>query len=480
VIYGDYAFQGLINIVTRVEREIVASVDSYDGRSLDWLFETRLGDAQVSTALGWRNTGEAILPIGRDAREQTRSLIVQAEQGGWRLLAQGEQRRLGEVRGGPPDPGQSDTSYTAVGEYTTEFSESARLRAYAQFLANDVDTGVVRLGPNTFGLGFDGRQWRGGLDAVFERDKITWLAGLDGLWGFIDEAVYRGLPRAIGQPPSPIRISDKRRRVAGAYLQAQLALSERLQLTLGARYDHNGDVGSRTTPRISLVWRPADRHVLKAQYAEGYRSPTFFEIYGDGTASSSLDFEVNATSELSYVYRRAGQTFRATAFRSRIDDMVFIDSRVLRFRNVGRAASDGLELEWDGSIAPQWRWRGSLSYSDAEDNRNAFLQTTRLTRNPDWQGGVGVIWRPIDRFSLAAQLVHVGERDASTIGDGGYQRFDVSAHWRGIGQLPLDMRLGVDNVGNARIAQIVTGPTEQTTIAFQDRIAWVSLGWRFE
>ena len=79
VIYGDYAFQGMINIVTRSGvREIVAGIDNHGGRTLDALHHAELGEIKLSSALGWRNSSEAVLPVGFLAREQSRSLVLRA------------------------------------------------------------------------------------------------------------------------------------------------------------------------------------------------------------------------------------------------------------------------------------------------------------------------------------------------------------------------------------------------------------------
>jgi len=122
--------------------------------------------------------------------------------------------------------------------------------------------------------------------------------------------------------------------------------------TAGVRYSDYSDVGGRARPRLSLVWRPADRHIPKAQYAEGFRSPTFFELYGTGSRNESLDSEVNRTSELNDVGRRPRLSARVTPFRSEIADMIYPIPGTGAFGNSRSGRSEGVELEWTQEITP--------------------------------------------------------------------------------------------------------------------------------
>ena len=273
-------------------------------------------------------------------------------------------------------------------------------------------------------------------------------------------------------------MQDERREVQSAFAQNQIELTDSLHLTLGVRFDDNKDVGERLTPRASLVWQPAQSHVFKAQYAQGHRAPTFFELYSGGSANPNLDFEVNTTTELSYIYRQPGHTLRATLYRARLDDMVFIQPRRPDFGNVAEARSDGVELEWDQRLRQNMDLKLALSHTDAQDNRNATLQLSAIPSTPKWLGHAALIWKASDRQSYGLSWNHVGERRASSIGDGQYDRIDLTAQFEGIWHPKLDLRFGVDNLLNQRTVQILTAPNGATTLPYRDRIYWVDLRWR--
>ncbi len=66
----------------------------------------------------------------------------------------------------------------------------------------------------------------------------------------------------------------------GLFAQDELRLFQSLFLTGGVRYDHNSAFGDATTGRaaVSYVIRATDSR-LKASWAEGFRAPTFNELF---------------------------------------------------------------------------------------------------------------------------------------------------------------------------------------------------------
>ncbi len=478
VLYGDYAFQGLLNIVTRQEgRFVEVGIDDHGAREAHWL--------HAGEAAGWRYSGsfaaldssDVVLPGTRQASEDRRSGVLQLGRGGLRLLAQGEMRDIGPISGNPPDPGFEDSSWSLAGEYAHAFSEELELRTHAQYLDNRYYTGELRTAQGSVDLVFEGNEWRGGGELAWSGwAHQQWLAGVAYMHGDIDLATFRGAGPP-GLPPILLRVTGEQRKVLSGYLQDQIALHDALQLTLGVRWDDNQDVGTRLTPRASLVWQAAEGHVLKAQYAEGHRAPTFFELYT--IPGTDLDFEVNATRELSYIHRTPGRTLRATAYQSRLSDMIFLDPRIRGFGNVASARADGLELEWSQQLGDRLRLDATLGYVDAEDNRNALLVTAPIGATPQLTGNLALAWRMLERTTLGLAWNHVGDRAAAAPASGEYDRIDLNLVVNGWLHPELDLRLGIDNALDERTVHLVTGPTGVTSLDYRDRIAWAQLRWRY-
>ena len=68
-----------------------------------------------------------------------------------------------------------------------------------------------------------------------------------------------------------------------AYVQDQITLADdRVTLTVGARFDGSNDLfEDEVSPRVSVVFNPNDRWVLRSGWSQAFRFPNFNELYND-------------------------------------------------------------------------------------------------------------------------------------------------------------------------------------------------------
>lgn len=480
VLYGDFAFQGLLNVLTRRGgRELSVSV-SRGEQQVHGLLSGALGAWQWSASLAALHGSDVILPRPREASERRHSGILRLEGEGALLQFMAHERDIGTITGGPPDPGFLDAAWSLAAEKRWTLGADLGLRLHGQWLDNEVDSGELQTPTEAISKIFLGRQARVGAELEYGGwARHAWLFGIERTEGRIDRARFFSNFGPSGLP-NLVDVRDQRRQVQSFYLQDAVELTPELRLTLGLRFDDNRDIDTRLTPRASLVWQPADGHVLKAQYAEGHRSPTFFELYANGSLNAAIDFEINTTTELSYIWRRPNATLRLTGYRTRLREMIFVDVTRGGFGNVARADAHGAELEWTALLHPSLRADLNLAWSQARDTRNVpFLRETRITANPDWIGQLGLHWQPAAGIDLGTSLVHVGTRPAASLGDGAYQRLDVNLRFNGIVHPQLDLEAGVDNLFKARTVQLVTIPGGSATFPYQDRVLWAAARWRW-
>ncbi len=282
------------------------------------------------------------------------------------------------------------------------------------------------------------------LEAKLDLNGSPWvghqvLMGVSYADSNIDDAAQLG-PAGT----SPVRLSDIDRHNYSLGLQDQVALNERISLTLGVRFDHYDDVGSLMTPRIAAVYRLGEHHVVKAQYSEGFRAPTFWELYGTGTADEGLDFEVMDTTELSYIYRRTNAVGRMTLYYSEIDDGIFRKSGG-GYGNSVDIDSKGAELEWEQKLGQMLRWQANLSYNDTWDGRYA----PGGDESPGiaaWLGNLALFVQPAAKLMLAGRLLHVGDRYTTDSRVPGYDTVDLSVSRTDLWKAGLTLRVGVKNV----------------------------------
>lgn len=75
----------------------------------------------------------------------------------------------------------------------------------------------------------------------------------------------------------------------GMFVQSNLAPIKQLNITLGARYDHNSRFGSTFNPRLGVVYHATNRTIVKAMYGTAYWAPSPHVAYEKYGSFYSLD-----------------------------------------------------------------------------------------------------------------------------------------------------------------------------------------------
>lgn len=466
VIYGDFAFMGLVNIITRKEGSQVYGRIEAPRRTNEVGARTGLksGPSSFAASLSrwWSDDAPATITV-RDARDRRWFGAGSYERGGFSLAAQTAQRTFQSTN---PGLAFDEESWAADARYTRTLAPKLRTEARLTYLHNDVaavnDT-------------FSGNVTKIGVNAVWDGwRRQSWLAEADYSVSTIDDAAHRP-PPAPGQPPPNLAplAHDVDRTITGLTLQDRIELRNNVALTLGARYDTYSDLDSRLTPRVSLVWRATDRHILKAQYAEGFRPPTFFELYAPPIPNARYPFEVNATTEVNYVYRRTASVGRLTVFRSIMSNMI----RPGGFVTDPNARADGVEGEWSQQLSPSLKIDANASYVDTVDPRRPGAGAPRLP-NPvsaAWLGNLSLLYRPGWGVVVGSRWSHVGKRDA---GDG-FDLVDLTVSRPDVFVHGLDVRAGVKNAFDADVTYLTALPNGNVaTNHFPGRSLFVEIGWR--
>ena len=239
-----------------------------------------------------------------------------------------------------------------------------------------------------------------------------------------------------------------KRTVNSFTVQDEFRLNQHFTLTAGVRHDRYDDIGNSTTPRLAAVWQMAPRHTLKAQYAEAFRAPTFYELYNGGQPAN-IRPETVATTELGYLYKGEGSSGGITLFHSDLKNLiVFIDSAAYTgYSNSSGAMSQGMELEGEHWVTRDLKFSGNLTWlntSDASTNQP-------IPGAGHWLANAGLEYRASQDLAFGIRLREVGERSRET-GDaratlGGYRVTDISARLFNVASTRgLTLRAGVRNV----------------------------------
>ena len=182
---------------------------------------------------------------------------------------------------------------------------------------------------------------------------------------------------AFGTFPDSI---DVQRWTASYYGQAVFDAAT-LAVTAGVRLDDNSQFDTHGTYRVGAVFNPHADTRLRASVGTGFKEPTFFENFAQGSAFGNPDLkpEQSTSWEAGIDQTLAGGrlTLAATYFDQRFRDLIDYNGSVPfgdpNYFNVPGANSRGVEVALDGVLTPAF----------AVTVRYTFLHTNVITGGAD-------------------------------------------------------------------------------------------------
>jgi outer membrane receptor for ferrienterochelin and colicins len=179
--------------------------------------------------------------------------------------------------------------------------------------------------------------------------------------------------------PSPgyYYMDDRRQsRIAAVFGQAEVSLLSNLTLNAGVRYDHYFQTfGGTVNPRVGLVYNPWSSGTFKLLYGQAFRAPNVYELYynseGSARGNPSLRPETIQTYEAVYEqYFARHYRFSLSGYYYHIADLISQQDDgdgVLYFDNVNHVQARGVEFELEAKYPNGWMARGSYALQRAED-----------------------------------------------------------------------------------------------------------------
>lgn len=181
-----------------------------------------------------------------------------------------------------------------------------------------------------------------------------------------------------------------------AFAQYRFA-GERFSSELGVRHDRNQQYGEQTTWNASLTVPLNPRNDVLVSYSEGFRAPTFNDLYDVQYGNPDLRPEHSKSYELQWRSQLASHTrLEASLYRSDLRDAINYDPARRRPGNVDNARINGLELslmqEWAG-----WTSQLGLSMIDPRDRETGHTLQRRARRTLSLD-----LDRQFERFNVGA------------------------------------------------------------------------------
>lgn len=265
--------------------------------------------------------------------------------------------------------------------------------------------------------------YRHGFD--FYRSEL--IAGVDLQHSASDSITYSGrsTTTAIAQQWDVVAI------VTSPFLQYEISPTERIRLSMGARYDSIrycaegytiGRFGVRTdydetadftnvSPKAGITVDLGGEQRLWLSYGQGFVVPsrTYLFTGSRGYAPNpDLDPEKADSYEIGLRGRLMGSrlTYDITAYRTDIKDMLVADDNLMLYVNAGEVRVQGFETTIGCALGDRWRFDIAHTYAD-----NQYVDFTSggvdysghtMSASPEHHLNARVTWMPIE--GLSAEL----------------------------------------------------------------------------
>ena len=195
-------------------------------------------------------------------------------------------------------------------------------------------------------------------------------------------------------------ISRKRITEYSPYVTAtQSLLSEQIIVSAGLRMANSNLFGTKLVPQAGIVINPAHLLTIKLSASNGYRNPSFKDLYLYRMANPELKPENMWNYELS-IGKRFSRFFKldVTGYYSKGSNLIQVVD--MKNENTGKFVNKGIEVS--ASSHPLDNLSFSASYS--------WLHTSldNLTGAPMNQYFIGVDWKIIKPLNVSAEIKGVG------------------------------------------------------------------------
>ncbi len=232
---------------------------------------------------------------------------------------------------------------------------------------------------------------------------------------------------------------DSRDNQAG-FLQLQSDW-EQLNTIFGVRYDDNEQFGDATTLSALIGWEINDQYRAYVSYGEGFKAPTFNDLYFPNFGDPTFMPEESENIELGLKANLEVLQFSVAVFRNEIENLIQFNSTTFLTDQTAQAEISGLEFSLDTAfLGLELSLNGSVI--DPENKVNG----QNLRRRAERSVSLDVDKRWAD-FGLGLTLRAESERfddPANQVRLAGYSTTGIRASYQFSDQLAFEAR--VDNV----------------------------------
>ena len=258
------------------------------------------------------------------------------------------------------------------------------------------------------------------------------------------------------------------------FIQDEIEISDTLNAIVGTRYDNISNADNKITLQAGLVKEIAEDTSIRANYAQGYRTPDIAELYVVSmyykgakrygsevintikTESYDLKPEQSQTFELSLSNKYENLSSVFTIFNNKVKDKIDLVSyndsssstKYYTSENIDQVDIKGAEVSFDYDLNKDIDLGLNATYLKTEDESTG----KELTYTPDISASFSVNYKITNDLNTNLMLRYIGEQysnSTNTEQTNDYTLVDLGAQYQ-INK-NIEYYLGVDNIFNKEV-----------------------------
>ena len=250
--------------------------------------------------------------------------------------------------------------------------------------------------------------------------------------------------------------------VASLYLQDEMAITNYLDVVLGARFDQfeidvfnvpaNDSRSKRdeqVSPRLGLVLKPMENMSLYASYSESFLPRSGEQFANINGSKGELDADTFANTELGFKWDISpGLSFTAAVFEIEQESPQVADNDPATL-DVIKSQTDGFELQLEGQLTETWYMSAAYSYLDGEQMDRAGSTGLRPRELPENMFSIWNFVQLTPKLGAGLGLTYQDEsfiNNSNTASLPSYTRVDAALYYEWSDKLRI--QLNVENLGD--------------------------------
>lgn len=281
---------------------------------------------------------------------------------------------------------------------------------------------------------------------------------------------------AINPNPASSEFITKVVKYKSLFIQDEIAFSDTLNATIGARYDNISNADNKVTFQAGIVKNLSENTSVRANYAQGYRAPDVAElfvvaptfkdakrfgsevIFGPKTTAYDLKPEQSQTFEISLSNRFNDLSSQVTLFNNKIKDKIELvpygsgAAKYYTSENLEKVDIKGAEASFSYDVNDRLDLGLNATYLKTEDESTG----KELTFTPDISASINANYEFTPKFSSNLMFRYIGEQYTDSTNStkvDSYNLVDIAAKY----EIKKNVELygGIDNIFDEKVDTIL-------------------------